>query len=300
MEKEAVIHLTNTSIKVIQGSISANKTITIDSFEEIALLEGTMLDGGIMDEEGVKSALRTIYQQGIHAARLVIDSGQILRKNAIIPKLKHDEILQVCKDELNTLEGENEDLIYDYTILQEQLKEQEGMEVLCCAIAKKFLKVYVDIFEQTKIKLLSIDIASNVLYKLTKIIPEFSNKTYAITNFDGNDVSSSLFVDNHLAFTIRSRLFAERGSIAFVSELTTNITQLIQFNKSQYKDKNLEVIYFSGLDKYEEDMIYDAVKNSLDIRAERFPSSKNITCIDATMPFEIHTYIFATGGLIRK
>ena len=300
MEKETVIHLTNASIKVLQGSVNTSEMIKIDSFEEVSLLEGTMLNGRIMDEDNVKEALRTIYQKGIRAARLVIDTGQILRKIAIIPKLKHNEILEVCKDELNTVEGEYEDLVYDYTILQEKLDNQDGMEVLCCAIDKKFLKTYTEIFQQVNIKLLSIDIASNVLHKLTSSMPELSGKTYAVTNFDGNDVSSSLFVNNHLAFTIKSRIFAERGSLAFVSELTTTITQLIQFNKSQYKDSSLEVIYFGGLDSYEESMVYDAVKNSLDTRAERFINSKNIMSAGLAIPFELHNYIFATGGLIRK
>lgn len=300
MEKEAVIHLTNTSIKIIQGTINTSHMIKIEAFQEYALLEGSMLNGVIMDEEAIKDVLLTIFQNGIYTARLVIDSGKIIRKHAIVPKLKHQEMLQVCKDELNTVEGEYEDLVYEYAVLQDSLENQEGMEILCCAIDKKILKSYIDVFQQANISLLSIDVAGNALHKLTSIIPELANKTYAVSVIDGNDVSNSLFVNNHLVFTNRTRLFSQRGGVAFVTELTTSITQLLQFNKSQYKDTTIENVYFCGLDTYEENMIYDVVKNSLDKQASRFLNTRNVTSVHGASPFELHKYIYAVGSLIRK
>lgn len=300
MEKETVVHLTNTSIKVIQGSSNASHMIKVESFKEYALLEGTMLNGVVMDEEGMKEVLQTIFKKGIRSTRLVIDSGQILRKHAIVPKLKHQEIIQLCKDELNTVEGDYEDLVYDYTILQESLENQDGMEILCCAIDKKFLKSYIDLFQQANITILSIDIAGNALHKLTSILPELKEKTYAVSVIDGNDVSNSLFVNNHLVFTNRARLFSDRGSVAFVTELTTSITQLSQFNKSQYKDTTIEIVYFCGLDTYEENMIYDVVKNTLDMEAGRFVNTRNVSSVNSVSPFELHKYVYAVGSLIRK
>lgn len=299
MEKETVIHLTSNSLKVVEGFINNSSMIKIENFEEYAFLEGTMLNGVIMEEDNVKDVLRLLCQKGIRQARLVVDSGQILRKHAIVPKLKHSEVLQLCKDELNTVEGDYEDLIYDYTILQEELENQDGMEILCCAMEKKFLQSYIDLFEEMNIKLLSIDIATNALFKLTHIMPELKDKTYAVSIIDGNDVSSSLFVNNKLVFTNRSRLFSERGSVAFVTELTTNITQLIQFNKSQYKDTDIDIVYFCGLDEYEETMVYDVVKNTLDVRADCFVSTRQVMC-SLLKPFALHQYVCAVGSLIRK
>lgn len=299
MEKETVIHLTNNSLKVVEGFVNSSSMIKIENFEEYAFLEGTMLNGVIMEEENVKDVLRMLYQKGIHLARLVVDSGQILRKHAIVPKLKHQEVLQVCKDELNMIEGDYEDLVYDYAILQEQLDNQDGMEILCCAMEKKFLQSYIDIFDDVHITISSIDIAINALFKLTYCMPELKDKTYAVSIIDGNDVSSSLFVKNKLVFTNRSRLFSERGSVAFVKELTTNITQLMQFNKSQYKDTDIDIVYFCGLDEYEETIVYDVVKNTLDVRADRFVNTRQVMC-SLLKPFPLHQYVYAVGSLIRK
>lgn len=299
MEKETVIHLTNNSLKVVEGFVNSSSMIKIENFEEYAFLEGTMLNGVIMEEENVKDVLRMLYQKGIHLARLVVDSGQILRKHAIVPKLKHQEVLQVCKDELNMIEGDYEDLVYDYAILQEQLDNQDGMEILCCAMEKKFLQSYIDIFDDVHITISSIDIAINALFKLTYCMPELKDKTYAVSIIDGNDVSSSLFVKNKLVFTNRSRLFSERGSVAFVKELTTNITQLMQFNKSQYKDTDIDIVYFCGLDEYEETIVYDVVKITLDVRADRFVNTRQVMC-SLLKPFPLHQYVYAVGSLIRK
>lgn len=299
MEKETVIQLTNTSLKLVEGNVTNTQMISIDTFEEYAFMEGTMLDGAIMDEDAVFDVLDSLKKKGLQEARLVIDSGQILRKHAIVPKLKPKEVMQLCKNELNTMEGDFKELVYDYTILKETIKGQEGMEILCCAMEKEFIKNYIDIFTRANIKLLSIDISTNALFKLTSSMPELKGKTYAITLLNGNDVSSSLFVDNILVFTSRARLFSPRGSVAFVTEITTHISQLLQFNKTQNKDTNVEKVYFCGLDAYEEVMIYDVVRNTLDIEVECFVNSKIVTT-KSTQPFALHQYVYAVGSLIRK
>ena len=53
--------------------------------------------------------------------RLVVDSGQILVKCAVLPKVSHKQILQFVKDEFIDVESQYTDLLYDYAIIKDKL-----------------------------------------------------------------------------------------------------------------------------------------------------------------------------------
>ena len=243
---ETTMFLSNTGLQIIQGTTS-KQNIQIAYFQEYAFSEGTMLDGEIMDEHNVREILQTIKKAGIEETRLVIDSGRIIVKSAIAPKLKKKEMRQFVEDELLETKGQAEDLLYDYTVLGSRANN-EGENVLCCAMEKKILEPYITIFKEEGIKLTSIDILTNSIIKLVNISNNLSNKTYVLTVVDDKDIKNYLFVKNEYILTSRSRVFSDRGSVAFVTELTNSLTKLMQFYKTNYKDETLSNIYFAGLD----------------------------------------------------
>lgn len=302
MAKDNVIFISTQNIQVVKGSCEKTDMIKIEDYKTYDLGEGAMINGVITDEQSVKDILETIKADGITVARLVIDSGQIIVKNMVVPFLKKKEILNVVRDELSSVEQNYEDLIYDYSILQERLEEQSGGEILCCAVERKFLSSYVDLFASVGIKLKSVDISVNALQKLTQELPDFEHKTYIVSMIDGNNVSSYLFEDNHYTFSNRTRLFSERGTEAFTLEMNSNISQLIQFNKSKRSSYTIECTYFCGLSDAEEPLVFDSIKQNLNIGAQPFPSSKVVFVTDSSkgFNFQLHDYVYPVGSLIRK
>ena len=114
-----IIYLSNTSAQLVSGVCNGSNQIDISDFQDYQLPEGTMLDGAIMDEDALKDVLRIINKKGIGDCKLVIDSGQIVHKNLIVPKIKDKEIHAIVKEEIDSLENGEHDLIYDYTILKD-------------------------------------------------------------------------------------------------------------------------------------------------------------------------------------
>lgn len=302
MGKENVIYISSQNIQVLCGSADSNDMIKISHFETLELQEGSMINGVITDEADVKDVLTQIKESGILECTLVIDSGQILTKNVVVPFMNKKSLIQFTKDELSSIDGSYTDLIYDYSVLRTVSEDEKTGEILCCGVERKLVGSYIDVFESVGIKLQRIDISINAVHKLTQELPELEDKTYILAILDGNNVSSFLFEKNNYVFSNRSRLFSERGSDAFNIEMSGNISQLIQFSKSKHSEHAIETAYFCNLQEDEESSVFKQIEDSLHIKAQEFPLSTTIYVkdTDTKAEFVLHKYILPMGGLFRK
>ena len=303
MGKENVIYISSHGVQLISGSNDKEDMIKVDAFREYPLAEGAMINGVITDDTPILVILKEMRSNGITTARLLIDSGQILTKNVDVPILKKKELLQITRDELSDIEGSYEDLVYDYCVLRPKYEDgKKGGVILCCAIERKLLASYIELFENAEITLKGIDISVNALQKLTNELVDMADKTYVISVIDGNNVSSYLFENNHYTFSNRTRLFSDRGTYEFIMEMNSNISQLIQFSKSKRSQYTIETAYFCGLDDEEEQKVFKNIRENLDIEAKEFPNSKIIYITDKSREkaFQLHDYVFTVGCLIRK
>ncbi|MFR6098955.1 MAG: hypothetical protein ACLUIS_02355 [Longibaculum sp.] len=92
---------------------------------------------------------------------------------------------------------------------------------------------------------------------LVKQLAGFLDKSYAITQIDGQNVISALFINNEYVLTNRSRIFSTKGTLEFENEVIGVISQLKQFASSSQQDHPLTDIYFFGLDQEKEQKLFD-------------------------------------------
>lgn len=233
----------------------------------------------------------------VDSVRLVVDSGQILVKCSVLPEVSHKQMLQFVKDEFIDVESQYTDLLYDYAVIKDKVEGKEGQLVLCAAMEREFLKPYIDLFDEMGISLESIDIMTNSIIKLTESILKLTNLSYVLTVINGQDVIHYLFINGQYEIANRTRIFSDRGTVAFITELSNSLTKLMQFTKGAYKDAQLEKIYFAGLETYEEDMLMSTISSNLSIETSRFKPT-NYTC-SKDNNFPIHKYLFV-GSLWRR
>lgn len=162
---------------------------------------------------------------------------------------------------------------------------------------REFLKPYIDLFDEMGISLESIDIMTNSIIKLTESIPKLTNLSYVLTVINGQDVIHYLFINGQYEIANRIRIFSDRGTVAFITELSNSLTKLMQFTKGTYKDAQLEKIYFAGLETYEEDMLMSTISSNLSIETSRFKPTNHTCSKDNNFP--IHKYLFV-GSLWRR
>lgn len=147
-----IVFLSTKGLQMVQGNVSKNN-IHISSCKEFEFVEGTMLDGNILDDQPIRDVLLDLKKENVDSVRLVVDSGQILVKCAVLPNVSHKQILQFVNDEFIDVESQYTDLLYDYAIIKDKVEGKEGQLVLCAAMEKEFLKPYIDLFDEMGISL---------------------------------------------------------------------------------------------------------------------------------------------------
>lgn len=300
MKKGSVIYISNERISVVSAEVKRD-VLRVDECFHIELKEGTILNGVIIDDNEMKDALKCIYDRGIHEAGLIVDSAKILAKSAVIPKMKEKEILQFVKDELSTIDNNSEDIIYDFSYLGEDVLAKGASKILCVGVERQFIESYLDVFNSVGIAILSIDYAINVLINLVKELHGFLDKTYAISQIDGQNLLSVLFINNEYALTNRSRIFANRGTPEFENEIISAVSQLKQFASSSHQDQLMSDIYFFGLNEDERMSLFTRISSTLDLTASELPNSKSIYAVkNQTNVFDINDYVYPIGYFKRK
>lgn len=292
---DTIVYLSTSGLQMIQGNIEKNK-IHISSYKNYAFIEGTMLDGKVLDEQSVINALLELKKNNIDKVKLVVDSGQILLKSTMLPKVNHQQLIQFVRDEFVEVEGQYQDLLYDYAVLKDEVPFKDGQLVLCAALEREFIKSYLDLFEQANIIVTSIDLLTNAVIKLAESIDELKNKSYVISSINGQDVNHYLFIHGQYEITNRTRIFSQRGTVSFITELSNSLTKLLQFVKGTYKDEVLSMVYFAGLETYEEELLMTTISSNLDINTACF-EPKNY--ISDNQDFKIHKYLLV-GSLWRR
>lgn len=134
------------------------------------------------------------------------------------------------------------------------------------------------------------------LVQMAKAHAVLEDRIYVIPE-DVQDVIHYLFINGQYEIANRTRIFSDRGTVAFITELSNSLTKLMQFTKGAYKDAQLEKIYFAGLETYEEDMLMSTISSNLSIETSRFKPT-NYTC-SKDNNFPIHKYLFV-GSLWRR
>ncbi len=300
MKSGTVIYISSEYISVVTAEAKRD-VLRVDDYFRIPLKEGTMLNGVIIDDYELKNCLKEVYDRGIHEAALVIDSAKILAKRASIPKLKEKEILQFVKDELSAIDSNSEDVVYDYSYIGEDDTVKGASQIFCVGVERQFIDSYLEVFNDVGIAIVAIDYAINVLMSLIKQLSGFMDKTYAITQIDGQNIVSVVFINNAYALTNRSRVFAMRGTPEFESEVIGVISQLKQFTSSSSQEHPLSDIYFFGLKEEEEMDLFGRIRSTMNLVANKLPKSKSIYAVKNDEDiFDINDYVYCVGYFKRK
>lgn len=295
------VYISSDDIQVIKGSANHNDMVQIEQYTSLPLTAGCMINGVITDAKAIEDELISLKEDGMTSCRLVIDSGQILIKNVIVPFMKPKQLLALCEQELSDLKNKEDELIYDYSVLSRKNGQEKNGEILCCGIEQKLLESYMELFEQAGIALQAIDISINVIHKLTQEMSCLQDRSYILVILDGNNMTSLMFEHNHYVLSSRARLFANRGTTSYVAEIGGNISQMLQFAKSQQHDEDIKYVYFAQLQEDELTLIPNYVKDNLSMEADVFPQEGflHIKKTEQNEGFQLQQYILSVAGLFH-
>lgn len=299
MKKENVIYMSNECIQLIVGYDDHKDMIKIYNYKSYPFMEGTIINGVITDDYEIMNTLKQVAKDGYKEVNLVIDSSQILSKSISIPKLKKDEIYKVIADELSSISENSEELVYDYAYLGPSIDGKGASQILCCAVERKLITSYLDVFSSCDIKVKAIDFSINILSKLMKEMITSNHHSYLISMIDGNNLTSILFENNCYKLSYRSRIVSARDTVMFEQEVLTNLSNIYQFSRSGENSVPLEEIYFCGLHT-EELGLLDRIYQNMQINAEILEKPSSIYVVNEKEDFHLDHYILPVGFLLKK
>jgi len=250
---ETTICFLNDKIIALSGKLKG-KHIYINNYRVFDLSEGSIINGVITNNYSIKEVLRkikfdkTLYFKNVN---IVLDSNSIYIKKAIAPNVSKTRITTFVENEFVGFDSKNSEMVFDYSIINPHNDGRKSIDVVCYAIEKSLIKSFIDIFAEEKIKINGIDVSSNCVMKYASKIKKLDKKTYVIANVDRSNIALMLFVDNSYYYSTRARLLADVGTEDYFQEISSHISSIIQFNKSQRNGFNIEDVYICGLNNEE-------------------------------------------------
>ncbi|MDD3049144.1 MAG: pilus assembly protein PilM [Bacilli bacterium] len=299
MKKDNIVYLSNENVELIVGCDDHRDMVKIYNYKSYPFAEGSILNGVITDEYEIKNTLKQVAADGYHDVNLVIDSSQILSRNMVVPKLNKDEIYKVVADELASVAENSEDLVYDYAYLGPSSQGKGSIQILGCAVERKLISNYLEIFSECGIKINAIDFSINIIGKMCKELIQSNYKNYLFSVLDGNNLTSVLFENDSYKLSYRSRVISQRDTIMFEQEVTNNIANIYQFSKSGENSSPIEGILFCGL--HEQEMgILNRLQSNLNISANVIEMPSSIYVVNNRENFQLDKYLLPVGYLLKK
>lgn len=241
---ESILYLANDAITLMKGYKKTGKYFVMDT-KRIPYEGGAITSLDDLDDEKIGSFLNKINVQSVC---LLLSMKFIQWKIAEIPNIKSENMIRnLVKQEMEDLVTQDKKYVYDYRMLKKQ--GENGQRIMMYAVQEDIVEYAIEMAEKYRLKLTRIDIVMNAVIK---VYQDFVSERYATVGFlvvEGKEVNTYLFIDGKFSYFGKSQIRSQHDSEQFPNELVSHVSQLIQFKRANYRESNLEKIFFAGVKK---------------------------------------------------
>jgi len=287
-----MVYLYSECIEIVQGEFKRKK-LNIKNQYKHTIEPGTIINGVITNKAAVVRALNAAQNEiDFHKTTLVINSSLIANKKVDVPKLRPKELKAIAKAEFENANNA-EDLIIDYMGI---LGKNDVTSMFCIAAEKEMLMSYIEVFKAANIKLAKIETAVSTTLNYVEAANVFNDQTFALNIVVGNIVLYFLFEEGRYKFSSQVRLINDRESEGLASELSSKLSSLVQFSKSQRLETSLDQAYYIGLSDTEMQHL-QAFSSGMGIAILEMPQNEAIqmeSAVDAAV--DLNQFFYPTAA----
>lgn len=293
------LYFSNNVIKGIRGSVKGGK-LKADTFFTVEIPSGIVENGVVNEPVRLGGELSKLLREKQIDSKvwITIDSTNILVKTSIVPFLRPAELITAARQEFDSMESGQEDLICDYSVLEERSGAEKNGRVLCCAMSRSMLQGYADALKEARLIMEGCDIALNSLIKAVSLFPSLQKETYILSTVEKGSISCQLFSEGRYLFSNRALLFSQPDTDEYAAEMAGKLSAIKQFYKPEPGAAPLERVYLYGLEEKEVERCSTMV-SYLGLKVEALPASPFVKT-QGGVPFSLGDYLAAAGCLIRK
>lgn len=190
------------------------------------------------------------------SVKLVLPSSYSSGRITRIPYAKGKQLDKMAQQVLKE-HFENE--IADYGVIQADKKK--GI-ILCGGGAEKeVLRQFRDIGKEIGLSIAEITIPMEGLLNVLESVKEYKNKTAIFLFFEESSVTSILYKEGSYHYSTRSRIFSERGTTNFGTEIVRSISGILQFYATTKAGEPITDIYYAGCSNDDFEVCENGIQN---------------------------------------
>ena len=295
------IEVGRSSVYLVQAKVRRGK-IVIKKKESFDFPEEWISDKGITNVEAFRELLSDTLKKGSFNDKdvyLCINNSSIIYRELVVPRIEEKRLPLLVRSEMMSVLNLTPDYVMDYRILEEVSENERSLyRILAVAIQDKALETYIGVLKDCKLKIKSIDSATNAIIKLSSDLDIFTdNQQLILADIANNHLRLYLFENGEYSLSRNHRLivFNEESEESFVNNIVDNINKMVQFSYTRYEGQNAKKIVLTGLDNILP-VIKDRINEELMIPCEILDKPRYI---ESEVEYQ-QRYINAVGTLIRK
>lgn len=278
-----------------------NKTnIHVQNTHQFEFPEEWITEQGIVDVEAFSQRLMkemAIAQIASKKVNLCLNNSSIIYRELTIPKVDAKRVPLLVRSEMMSALNLTPDYVMDHIEL-ETLKHDETdyLRVLAVATLNTAIRSYLRAFAACKLKIMTIDSATNALLKLINLAKVAQKDEQVIIADIGNGhLRLYLFDDGIYALSrnTKHRVYVGESNDEIIDNIEENINKMIQYSYTRKSTHEIKKVYLMGVDELLPEIKRRAIEN-LNLAAS---ICKNPPSITGKLESR---YINAVGALIRK
>lgn len=192
-------------------------------------------------------------------AFLCINNSSIIYRELVVPNIESKKLAMIVRSEMMDVLNLTPDYIMDYVVIEEFTDEKgaDMIRVLAVACLSAVLASYIMLMKRLKLKLISIDSATNSVLKIVSDVADLKSLEQMILVDVGNGhLRLYLFELGKYVLSRNTKLahLKESSRQEIINVIEDNINKMIQFSYTRGNKAGIKKIVLAGKDELLEEL----------------------------------------------
>lgn len=175
------------------------------------------------------------------SVKLVLPSTYSSARITQIPYATGKQLTKMAEHAVSESAAEG---VVDYGITYSDKKE--GITLCCASVEEDICNRMMAICEEIQLPVREITVPMEGYLKGLSQLKAYANKTAIFLFFEDSGVTSILYKNGVYLYSTRSRIFSERGTLDFGTEIVRNISGIMQFYATTKSEIPITDVYYAG------------------------------------------------------
>lgn len=175
------------------------------------------------------------------SVKLVLPSNYSSARISQIPFATGKQLAKMAEHVVSESAAEG---IVDYGITYADKKQ--GVTVCCASVEENICNRLLAMCEEINLPVRAITVPMEAYLRGLSQLKTYANKTAIFLFFEDSGVTSILYKNGVYLYSTRSRIFSERGTLDFGTEIVRNISGIVQFYATTTSGIPITDIYYAG------------------------------------------------------